>query len=245
PAQLVLMQLAWLIGFLLTLFLFAKLPPRKGCVQVGLIDCQVRKDLWLGAALGPVRRLLSFLILWLSGTDGNLLLHCDMPLSLLVVWFGVYLIVAFVEEMMFRGYFLNVFMDRYTPLASVLITSILFGSMHFLNPSFGWLGLVNITLAGVLIGLTYFIRKTIWLPLGIHFGWNFVQGTVLGFHVSGLEADAVFRHELSDNALLSGGAFGLEGSLVTTLVCLIVIGLVYFYGKLNFQPLEFNEYESD
>ncbi|MFS8618105.1 MAG: CPBP family intramembrane glutamic endopeptidase [Solitalea sp.] len=245
PALLLLMQLASLIGFLFTLFVFSKLPPRKDYIQFGLIDHRVIKDLGLGTAIGTGVILLSFLILWLSGTVGNLQLNGDMSLRLLVVWFGIYLIVAFVEEVMFRGYFLNVFMDRYTPLTSVLITSILFGSMHFLNPSFGWLGLVNITLAGVLIGLTYFIRKTIWLPLGIHFGWNFVQGTVLGFHVSGLEADAVFRHELSDNALLSGGAFGLEGSLVTTLVCLIVIGLVYFYGKLNFRPLEFNEYESD
>src|SRR3546814_10752376 len=114
-----------------------------------------------------------------------------------MIWLIIYLFVAFVEEVMFRGYFLNILMERFSPLSAVMITSLLFGFMHFLNPSFGWLGFINIVLAGVLMGLAFFRRGSIWLPVGLHMGWNFVQGTVLGFHVSGIEAETVFQDRKS------------------------------------------------
>src|SRR3546814_6374331 len=105
--------------------------------------------------------------------------------------------------------------------------------MHFLNPSFGWLGFINIVLAVVLMVLAFFRRGSIWLPVGLHMGWNFVQGTVLGFHVSGIEAETVFQLQLQGSEWLSGGNFGLEGSLATTLVCLGAIGYLYYYGRLR------------
>lgn len=245
PSMLLLMQLGSLIGFLFTLFIFTKIPPRKDYVQFGLIGENVMKDIARGAGVGAAVIVLSFLVLWATGTVQSFTFNPDLSIRLVIVWFGIFLIVAFVEEVMIRGYFLHIFMERYTPLASVGITSLLFGSMHFLNPSFGWIGFVNILLAGLLMGLIFFVRQTIWLPLGVHFGWNFVQGTVLGFHVSGIEGDAIFRHNLQGDSLLSGGEFGLEGSLITTGVCLGVIILVFVYGRLNFQPVEFEMYESD
>ena len=245
PAILLLMQLGSLIGLLVALYIFSKLPPRKDYIQMGLTGEHVLKDICLGTLAGAGIILLVFFALWMTGTVSRLELNEAFSGRMLLLWSGIYLIVAFVEEVMFRGYFMNVFMERYPPMAAVLISSLLFGFMHFLNPSFGWAGFLNITLAGILMGFAFFFRGTIWLPMGLHFGWNFVQGTVLGFNVSGIEAETIFSLQLEGSELLSGGEFGLEGSLVTTVICLGAIFLVYFLGGLNFQPVEFDEYEPD
>ncbi|QEC52922.1 hypothetical protein EDD80_105129 [Anseongella ginsenosidimutans] len=245
PALLLLMQLASMIGLMLTLFFFSKLPPKKDYISLGLTGEHVLKDIGLGALAGTIIILLAFLVLWITGTVSSLELNEAFSARELLLWFGIYLIVAFVEEVMFRGYFLNVFMERYTPFAAVLMSSLFFAFMHLLNPSFGWLGFLNIALAGVLMGLLFFYRGNIWLPVGLHFGWNFVQGTVLGFNVSGIDAENILSLQLKGSELISGGEFGLEGSLVTTLVCLCAIILLYFSGKLVFQPLEFDEHEPD
>lgn len=244
-AMLLLMQLGSLIGLLLALFVFSRFPPRKDYVSLGLTGEHVLRDIGLGALAGTGIILVSFLVLWLTGTVGSLELNEAFAAGHLFVWLGIYLIVAFVEEVMFRGYFLNVFMERFSPFSAILITSALFGAMHFLNPSFGWLGFINIALAGVLMGLVFFRRGNVWLPMGLHLGWNFVQGTVLGFNVSGIEAETIFRLHLQGSRWLSGGDFGLEGSLVTTFVCLGAILWIFYYGRLSLQPLEFDEHEPD
>ena len=245
PSVHLLMQLGSLIGLLVALFIFTRLPPRKDYIQLGLTGENVLKDIGLGALAGTGVILLAFFGLWITGTVSSFALNEAFSIKELVLWLGIYLIVAFVEEVMFRGYFMNVFMERYSPLTAILITSLLFGSMHLMNPFFGWLGFFNIALAGVLMGFFFFIRGNIWLPVGLHFGWNFVQGTVLGFNVSGIQAENLFNLQLGGSKLLGGGGFGLEGSLITTLVCLGIIFLLYFSNRLTFQPLEFDEHESD
>lgn len=241
--MLLLVQLSSLISLLFTLFIFIRIPPAKDYVGLGLTGEGVLKDIGLGCLAGAGIIGISFLVLFLSGVVSSVELNEAFTGRELLVWLLIYLVVAFVEELMFRGYFLNVFMDRYPPLVSLLVTSLFFGLMHFLNPSFGWLGFVNIFLAGLLMGLVFFFRRNIWLPLGIHFGWNFVQGTILGFNVSGIDAENLLHLQLEGSALMSGGDFGLEGSLVTTAVCLAAITLIWYYGRLSFQPVEFEENE--
>lgn len=245
PAMLLVMQLGSLIGLLITLFIFTRLPPGKDYLQLGITGEKVLKDMGIGLLAGAMLILLSFLAIYLSGSIGSLELNSAFSIQELALWLIIYLIVAFVEELMFRGYFLNVFTERFPPVIAILITALLFGCLHFLNPSFGWPGFLNISLAGILMGLVFYYRGTVWLAVGLHFGWNFVQGTILGFNVSGVEAETIFQLQLSGNELLSGGEFGLEGSLLTTLVCLCAIFLIYYSGRLNLRPIKLDDYESD
>lgn len=245
PLMLLLMQMSSLLSLLITLFIFVRLPPARDYISVGITGSNVLKDIGLGCLVGVGIIGASFLLMLLTGVVESVSLNGDFDGRNLLNWFLIYVIVAFVEEAMSRGYFLSVFMEKYSPLMSVLITSLIFSLMHLMNPSFGWTGFLNIFLAGLLMGLAFFRRRSIWLPMGLHFGWNFMQGTVLGFNVSGIDAETLLRLQLSGHPLLNGGDFGLEGSLLTTLVCLIAAALLFYYGNLSFQPIEFEENEPD
>lgn len=146
--------------------------------------------------------------------------------------------VAWYEELVFRGYLtLNLFEGFYrTPqhsrisaLVTTLIISAFFALVHANNPNATWLGVLNILLAGFMLGVPYFITGSLAMPIGIHFAWNFMQGPILGIPVSGI----VFRSSLIQtdavaSKLLSGGTFGLEGGLLGTLGILLILVLTLF-----------------
>ncbi|WP_419937715.1 CPBP family intramembrane glutamic endopeptidase [Candidatus Palauibacter sp.] len=126
---------------------------------------------------------------------------------------------AFTEELLFRGYPFRVLHLRFGPVPAVVATSVAFGLMHGANPGLTPLALVNLTLAGVLLGVAYWRSGSLWFVTGVHFGWNLAMA-VSGLPVSGLDVPVSGRIEgvLSGPALWTGGAFGPEGGLVTTFV---------------------------
>lgn len=133
-------------------------------------------------------------------------------------------LVAFHEELSFRGYILQNLKSDWGPIIGIVASSILFGIFHGLNPNFSWLALLNIVLAGGLLAACYFVTGELWLPMAFHFSWNFVQGSVFSFPVSGLVTDGLLLTETGGNPLITGGAFGPEGGLISTLV--MSLGLV-------------------
>jgi len=93
--------------------------------------------------------------------------------------------VAFNEELIFRGYILGNLMLSMNRYVALVVTSILFSLVHLGNDSFSWLSFLTIILAGLLLGLPYIFTRSLWLPIALHFSWNFFQGTIFGFNVSG------------------------------------------------------------
>ncbi len=122
------------------------------------------------------------------------------------------------EEVMLRGYVLQELMSKFSTAASVLASSLFFTALHanaFLHNDMAAIGALNIFLASVLLSLAYLATRTLWLPIGIHTGWNFVQGPLLGINVSGNDfATGWHPVTLSGPALMTGGSFGFEGSLL-------------------------------
>ena len=133
-------------------------------------------------------------------------------------------LVAFHEELSFRGYMLQNLKSDWGPIIGIVASSILFAIFHGLNPNVSWLALLNIFLAGGLLAACYFVTGELWLPMAFHFSWNFVQGSVFSFPVSGLVTDGLLLTEIGGNPLITGGAFGPEGGLISTFV--ISLGLV-------------------
>lgn len=129
---------------------------------------------------------------------------------------AVFLPAAVHEELLFRGYpFQKLFAWNRT--FAILFGAVLFAALHLGNPSVSLLGLANILLGGILLGLAYARYGRLWFPIGLHLAWNLMTGPVLGHEVSGYEAmSTVLVESGSGPAWLTGGEFGIEGSVWMT-----------------------------
>ena len=157
---------------------------------------------------------------WLTwepdGESGSAVLAA---VSLAGILFGL----AFVEELLFRGYPFQVLERRFGGVAALVVTSVLFAAAHGENPNTGALPLVNIGLAGVLLGLAYWRTRSLWFATGVHLGWNWIMA-VSELSVSGLDFGMPgFDPVLSGPDLLTGGAFGPEGGLLVSLASIATI----------------------
>jgi membrane protease YdiL (CAAX protease family) len=130
----------------------------------------------------------------------------------------LFAVMAAFEELLFRGYPFQVLIMGMTMLPALLLTSVLFALGHLGNPSVTPMGVINVGLAGVWLSFAYFKTRRLWLPWGLHLGWNFAQGTMLGLPTSGLIDDriALCRATVSGPEWLTGGGFGPEGGVLTT-----------------------------
>ena len=139
------------------------------------------------------------------------------------------------EEMLFRGYGFQVLVRGIGPFATILPVAVLFGLAHSQNLSFGPLPLFNTILWGVVLGYAYIRSGDLWLPIGLHFGWNWSL-PLLGVNLSGFTMDVTgYSMHWKVGEKLSGGAYGPEGGLLTTAVA---IGLFFFLLKAPIQHQE-------
>ena len=137
---------------------------------------------------------------------------------------ALFAVAAAFEELAFRGYPFRSLIDSVGPVGGVLILAILFSLAHMSNPHQTWLSTLNTFLAGVAFCLAYLQTRALWLPTGLHFSWNFFQGYGFGFPVSGIGGfKPVLQVQLEGATYWTGGAYGLEGSLITTLFLLLLM----------------------
>ncbi|MEU4791441.1 CPBP family intramembrane glutamic endopeptidase [Micromonospora tulbaghiae] len=131
--------------------------------------------------------------------------------------FGPMATAAVTEELMFRGLLFRLVEERLGTWLSLLLTGVLFGLMHLLNPDASLWGATAIAIeAGFMLAACYAATRNLWVPIGLHFGWNFAAGGVFGVVVSGNgESAGLLDATTSGSTLLSGGDFGPEGSLYT------------------------------
>jgi membrane protease YdiL (CAAX protease family) len=120
------------------------------------------------------------------------------------------------EELLFRGYAFQLLIRSLGPFATILPTSIIFGLMHSWNPDATVLGIINTVAWGILLGYAVWRTGALWLPIGLHFGWN-VTLPLLGSNLSGFTMGVTgYTLEWNVGVLWSGGGYGVEGSLITT-----------------------------
>jgi membrane protease YdiL (CAAX protease family) len=135
--------------------------------------------------------------------------------DLVVVLFSAGLVAGFVEESLFRGVLFRFIEDMLGTWGALAITSLLFGFAHFFNENATLFSSLAIALeAGIMLGACYMLTRSLWLAVGLHMGWNITQGFVFAVPVSGHPVEGLVRAELTGHPLLSGGAFGLEASVI-------------------------------
>ncbi|MBO4340850.1 MAG: CPBP family intramembrane metalloprotease [Bacteroidales bacterium] len=144
--------------------------------------------------------------------------------------FFMFLLVAVGEEIIFRGVLFRWVDEKFGLAAALIASALIFGAVHWSNPGGTWWSSLAIAIeAGLLLGAAYKYSGTLWLPIGIHWAWNFSQGNVFGFEVSGADAGASWIiPSVQGPAILTGGNFGAEASIIAVAVgALIAAALIY------------------
>lgn len=144
-----------------------------------------------------------------------------------------FLLVALFEEILVRGFILGRLlrsgMNRFLAL---FLSASLFGLLHLFNPHVGLLPLVNLVLAGMMLGASYLYTRNLCFPVSLHLFWNWIQGPVLGYPVSGMGAMATcLQLQVPHPTALNGGAFGFEGSLLCTVLVALSTGWIIYLGE--------------
>jgi uncharacterized protein len=146
-----------------------------------------------------------------------------------LLFFMIFMLVGWNEELLSRGYHLQTIASGLNLFWGVVISSAAFGLLHIRNPNATWVSVAGIFFAGVYLAYGYIRTKQLWLSIGLHIGWNFFEGVVFGFPVSGLDIYALTRITVNGPELWTGGAFGPEAGLIVLPSLMLGGFLIYLY----------------
>ena len=203
----------------------------KDTISLKRFSIRNTNELLIGSLLGAVSIIIGFLIIIQLKWDLIEILPLRITYlfsSFLMLAFG-----AFLEEIIFRGYILRKLSGEFSAFTALLLSSVLFMLAHIFNASISFFPLLNIFLAGILLGLLYLITRNIWMVAGFHLFWNYTQ-SLLGFDVSGQGLPSVFTLNFPEMNSLNGGEFGFEGSYICSAILTIgTISAAYLLKKRN------------
>ena len=227
---------------ILILFIFwVKVVEKNSLSTLGFVKRNWLKYLGWGILLSLLQMGVIALVYQVSGIGSFELNELSLePILFILGLFPFWLLQGGTEEVATRGWLLTRIAARTNLPIAIAISSSLFGILHLGNSGVTFISLLNIVLDGVLAGLLLIYTDSIWLVVAQHGTWNYVQGNLLGFQVSGTGADAsIFSFTMGSGPdWLTGGEFGAEGSIITTLVLLLSVVMVYLLGERNESAVE-------
>ncbi len=143
------------------------------------------------------------------------------------------------QELILCGFIFQTIRSRSNALIAIVISSILFSSLHAGAFKGEWLPIVNVFAAGVLFCLAYVLTGNLWFPISIHFAWDVLLGPVLGLTESGLNnlGGGWKMFAIDGPSLFTGGRFGLEGGLIVTATVFFIIFLMYLFGGKKYHRI--------
>lgn len=229
-----------LVSFLfisLVVFFRVKFIEKRPISSIGFGKTKWFKQYILGFLIGLIMMALVVLLLAVLGcvqfeSNPNQPLGISAIFPILIVLIG-WIIQGGTEEVLARGWLMNVLGARYNITFGLIISSVFFGMLHLGNPNVNYVAVLNIALVGLFFGLYVIKTNDLWGVCGMHSAWNFAQGNLFGFEVSGLnvEVGSLIDLNLVGNNLLSGGAFGPEAGLGATFILLFGILVLVLLDK--------------
>ena len=221
--------------FILLLFIFwVKVIEKNSLSSLGFVKRNWLKYLGWGILISLLQMGVIALVYQVGGIGTFELNELSLePILFILGLFPFWLLQGGTEEVATRGWLLTRIAARTNLPLAIGISSSLFGILHLGNSGVTFTSLLNIVLDGVLAALLFIYTDSIWLVVAQHGTWNYVQGNLLGFQVSGTGADAsIFSFSMGAGPdWLTGGEFGAEGSIITTLVLLVSLVIVYLLGE--------------
>lgn len=211
-------------------------------------------DFLFGLGLGAVLMTIIFTIEW--GIGWVIILPENEPIGtslfiLMLIGLVKFILVGIQEELISRGYHLVNLAEglnlptigrRTAAWLAFFLSSVVFGLLHLGNPHVSIASILNLCIAGVLLGLPYLLTGELALSIGVHITWNYFQGFIYGFPVSGIPtSNSLILIQQSGPSLMTGGAFGPEGGLVSVIVMALGIGLSILWVRATRGRLSLNE----
>ena len=193
---------------------------------------------WAGCGKSLLYGALFVILLYVVGFGLSLLLGVVevtsvifSPASLLLNLLFFFL-VAVSEELLGRGFILGRMLDEgIHKYVALFISAMLFSLMHLFNPNFALVPFLNILLAGIFLGASYIYTRNLSFPIALHWFWNWIQGPVLGYKVSGNEfsSESLLVLHLPEENLINGGTFGFEGAILCSF--LLILGTILILNR--------------
>ena len=225
----------------LSIFLMTKISKLK-IEQLGFTKDNIVFSYLKGALFGTLQIFTVFFIIFgLKAIDvyyvGNI------SILLLIKVFIIFIFQALLEEILFRGYLMPFFSKVTGIKFTITLLSFLFTCIHLFNPNLDIIGLANVFLAGVTFSLIYYYTGNLWLVGAMHTLWNFILGFIVGSQISGIITynSVFFSIPVENKDLISGGVFGFEASIVTTIVELTISLFVIYLIKKEKNKITFEK----
>jgi len=192
------------------------------------------KELLIGLLFGILSISVVFAAIILSG---NAVVESWTPHFSLdtILYLLLFIMVGFAEEIYGRGFIMSALRQTKNVYVVVIVSSGIFAFLHSSNSGIGALPYINLALVGALFAYMYLKSGNIWMSIGYHITWNYFQGNVFGFKVSGLATKGILTTTYESNNILNGGAFGPEGGLFVTVI--LLLGFLFvnrFYKDKSF-----------
>jgi membrane protease YdiL (CAAX protease family) len=177
------------------------------------------KNLIIGASIGFILQSLTILVIYLNGSYSVININ---PVSFILIPFALMFTVAIIEEILVRGIIFRIMEEKLGSYVSLTISSVLFGVLHLANPHSTLISSICITTAGFLMGAAFIYSRNLWMPIALHFAWNFTQSGIFGAITSGNEkTKSLLEAKIQGPEFITGGAFGPEGSIQAIAFCAI------------------------
>ena len=177
------------------------------------------KNLIIGASIGFILQSLTILVIYLNGSYSVISIN---PVSFILIPFALMFTVAIIEEILVRGIIFRIMEEKLGSYVSLTISSLLFGVLHLANPHSTLISSICITTAGFLMGTAFIYSRNLWMPIALHFAWNFTQSGIFGAITSGNDkTKSLLEAKIQGQEFITGGAFGPEGSIQAIAFCTI------------------------
>ena len=216
-------------------YLLAKQYLKRNNASLGLENPKKIRNYLKGAILAIFAMSLVFLQLKLFNQVDVSSNYKNISPAIFLAFLIGWILQGFEEELLCRSVLMNYFAVYNGVESAIIANSLIFSIMHIGNAGFGALPFINIFLMGTIFSLLFYISGDIFLPAAAHSFWNFSQGNIYGINVSGISqsTSTLIKTDLTGNPLITGGAFGVEGGLVTFIVEFIIVMILLYKIKHN------------
>ena len=224
----IIIEYSGLFIVIIMIWLFMKFIDKQPLIEIGFQTQGRLKEINYGILFGLF--IMAFAFVFLSTIGEIVFLSYSLDFNQILLSIALFIGVSFFEEIIFRGYMLKNLLESFNPFIALLISSLFFSLIHASNPNVTSLGLCNIFLAGIFLGVSYVFTKNLWFPIALHFSWNFFQA-MFGFKVSGLDSYSIIEFMIPYNNMINGGEFGFESSILSIIVLFIGTIIIWNYFK--------------
>ena len=229
------------IVMILTAIIAWKFIIKRPLSNMGLTSIKTqRKEFIVGLLFGILSISVVFIVLVLSG-NAEVKSWAPHFSVYQLIYLLLFILVGFAEEIVGRGFIMSALRQTRNIPVVIIVSSIIFALMHSFNSGIGIIPYINLTLVGIFFSYMYLKSGNIWMCIGYHITWNYFQGNVFGFKVSGTETYGILTTQYEKANIFNGGDFGPEGGLFVTAVIL----LGFLFVKIYYKNCDYNFLSSE